>query len=164
MLRGTTDQRGPKAPHQKFYIVQLLLMTRKREVENGDKIKSKCPHLTLNIVQLPALKRATAEIIEKSRLVTDNSVVQTQMTGKSPLQISMLSAIVILLKTGKGLDCQRIIKRKRIEDVKMKSAESIRRALRQRQAENARNRNQKNRTKLKWISVVRKEKKRHKRP
>lgn len=50
MLRGTTNQTGPKSLHQTFYIVQLPLMTRKGEVEKGDKIKSRCPHQTLNMV------------------------------------------------------------------------------------------------------------------
>lgn len=50
MLRGTTDQREPKALHRRFYIIQPPLMKRKGGVEKVDKIKSRCPHQTLNMV------------------------------------------------------------------------------------------------------------------
>ena len=72
-LRGTTDQRGLKALRQRFYILQLPLKTQKGKVGKGDKINPKWSHQSLNMVKLTALKRPTAEIIEKSRLVTDTA-------------------------------------------------------------------------------------------
>lgn len=160
MLRGTTDQRELKALHQRFHIVQFPLMTRKGETVTEDKIQSKRPHQTLSIVQLTALKRATTEIIEKLRPVTDMPEIQTPETRKSPLQINMLSAAGSSPKRGEGIDYQRIIKGRRRDDVKMKPAESTGGVLRQRRAENVRKQDQKNQTKVK-MSAVRKDKKRH---
>lgn len=113
-LRGTTDQR------QRLYILQVPLKNQKGGLEKGDKINPKWPHQTLNTVQLTVLKRAIAEIIEKSRLVTDTAEGQTQRTGRSPLQINMLNATVSPPKRGKGINFQRIIRERKRGDGKMK--------------------------------------------
>lgn len=71
MLRGTTDQRDPKAHQKRFHIVQPPMMKRKGGVEKVDKRKPGCPHQTLNMVQLTALKTVVAETIEEARLVSE---------------------------------------------------------------------------------------------
>lgn len=139
-MLSTTDQRGPKALLQRFYTVQPPLMTRKGEIENRDKTKAKHPHQTLNTAQLTALKTVTAEIIEETRLVMDTSEDQTQRTAKSPLQTNMLKDTGTPPKRGKGTDCQRTIKERRTDNVKMRTTESISGAVCQRRAENVRNR------------------------